>query len=103
MHGLSLYVYASVYMCLCMDQVYLYMRVFYVYMHGSSLFVYASVYMCICMDRVYMYMHGSSLYVYASVYRCICMDQVYMYMRMFICVYAWIEFNVYASVICVYA
>ncbi len=28
MHGSSLYVYASVYRCICMDQVYLYMRVF---------------------------------------------------------------------------
>ncbi len=39
-----------------------------------------------------MYMHGSSLYVFASVYRCICMDRVYMYVRVFIGVYAWIEF-----------
>ncbi len=30
MHGSSLYVYASVYMCICMDQVYMYMRVFIV-------------------------------------------------------------------------
>ncbi len=28
MHGLSLFVYASVYMCIFMDQVYMYMRVF---------------------------------------------------------------------------
>ncbi len=58
-------VYASVYRCICMDQVY----------------VYANVYMCICMDRVYMYMRVF-ICVYswieficvASVYRCICMD-----------------------------
>ncbi len=92
--------YASVYRCVCIDQVYMYMQVFicvyawieficickclYVYMHGSSLYVYASV--------SYVYMHGSSLYVYASVYRCICMDRVYMNVREFIRVYAWIEF-----------
>ncbi len=28
MHGSSLYVYASVYRCICMDQVYMYVRVF---------------------------------------------------------------------------
>ncbi len=48
-------------------------------MHGSSLYVYASVYRCVCMDQVYMY-------------RCVCMHRVYMYMRVFIGVYAWIEF-----------
>ncbi len=37
-------------------------------------------------------MHGSSLYVCVCVYRCICMDRVYMYKRVFIGVYAWIEF-----------
>ncbi len=93
MHGSSLYVYASVigvyawieFICiceclygLCMDQVYMYMRVFIGVYAWMSLYVYASVYMC-CMDQViciceclYVYMHGSSLFVYA----------------MFICVYA---------------
>ncbi len=28
MHGSSLYVYASMYRCICMDQVYMYVRVF---------------------------------------------------------------------------
>ncbi len=37
-------------------------------------------------------MHGLSLYVCVSVYRCICTDRVYMYVRVFIGVYAWIEF-----------
>ncbi len=59
-------VYASVYRCICMDRVYLYMRVF--------ICVYAWIeFICIC-EYLYVYMHGSSLYVYASVYRCICMD-----------------------------
>ncbi len=65
MHGSSLYVYASMYRCVCMQRVYMYVRVFlWVYMHGSSLYVYASVYRC---------MHASSLYVYASY------SQVYMH------------------------
>ncbi len=56
MHGSSLYVCVSVYRCICMDQVYMYVCVFlWVYMHGSSLYVCASVYRCICMDQVYMY------------------------------------------------
>ncbi len=37
-------------------------------------------------------MHGSSLYAGASVYKCICMDRVYMYVRVFLGVYARIEF-----------
>ncbi len=66
MHGTRLYVYASVYMCICMDQVYMYMQVF--------ICVYAWIkFICIC-ECLYVYMHGSSLYVYASVYRCICMN-----------------------------
>ncbi len=65
MHGSSLYVYASMYRCVCIQRVYMYVRVFlWVYMHGSSLYVYASVYRC---------MHASSLYVYASY------SQVYMH------------------------
>ncbi len=72
MHELSLYVYAGVYMCICMDRVYMYMRVF--------IGVYAWIkFICIC-KCLYVYMHESSLYVYASVYMCLCMDQVYMYM-----------------------
>ncbi len=55
-------------------------------LHAASLYV---LYVCVCL---WVYMHGSSLYVYASVYRCICMRQVYMYKRVFIGVYAWIEF-----------
>ncbi len=48
MHGSSLYVYASVYRCVCMDQVYMYMRV------------------CIgvCMRQVYMYVQ--------VIHKCIC-------------------------------
>ncbi len=71
MHGSSLCVYASMYRCVCMQRVYMYVRVFlWVYMHGSSLYVYASVYRCICMDRVYMY---------KRVFIGVCMRQVYMY------------------------
>ncbi len=72
MHGSSLYVYASVYRCICMDQV-----VIYVSMHGSS-YVYASVYMCICMDRV-MYMRVF-ICVYAWIELCIC-ECLYVYMH----------------------
>ncbi len=61
MHGSSLYVYESMYRCVCMQRVYMYVRVLlWVYMHGSSLHVKASVYKC---------MRESSLYVYASVAR----------------------------------
>ncbi len=82
MHGSSLCVCASVYRCICMDQVYMYVRVF--------IGVYAWIkFICV---RVFIGLHGSSLYVCASVYRCICMDQVYMYVRVFIGVYAWIKF-----------
>ncbi len=76
MHG-SLYVYARVYRCICME-VYMYVRVF--------IGVYAWKFICMC-ECLEVYMHGS-LYVCASVYRCICME-VYMYMRVFIGVYAW--------------
>ncbi len=69
MHGSSLYVCVSVYRCICMDQVYMYVRVF--------IGVYAwikFICMCVCFCG------------------CICMDQVYMYVRVFIGVYAWIKF-----------
>ncbi len=68
MHGSSLYVYVSMYKCICMQRVYMYVRVF--------LGEYAWI----------------KLYVYASMYRCVCMQRVYMYVRVFIGVYAWIKF-----------
>ncbi len=48
MHGSSLYVYASVYRCICMDRVYMYMRVF----------------IGVCMRQVYMYKR--------VIHKCIC-------------------------------
>ncbi len=69
MHGSSLYVYVSMYRCVCAHRFYMYVRVL-----------------------LWVYMHGSSLYVYASMYRCICIQRVYMYVRVFIGVYAWIKF-----------
>ncbi len=51
MHGSSLYVYASMYRCVCVQRVYMYVLVLlWVYMHGSSLYVYASMYSCVCMQ-----------------------------------------------------
>ncbi len=50
MHGSSLYECARVYTCICMDRVYMYMRVFIGVYAWIKLYVYASVYMCICMD-----------------------------------------------------
>ncbi len=64
MHGLSLYVCASVYRCICIDRVYMYVRVF--------IGVYASVYRCICTDRVYMYVRVF-IGVYARIeFICMC-------------------------------
>ncbi len=108
MHGSSLYVNASVYMCICMDRVYMYMRVFHMCICMGRVYMYMRVFIgvyawiefiCIC-ECLYVFMHGSSLFVYASVYMCICMDQVYLYMRVLyvymhgssLYVYAWIEF-----------
>ncbi len=51
MHGSSLYVYASVYMCIWMDRVYMYMRVFIGVYAWIEIYVYASVYRY-SMDRV---------------------------------------------------
>ncbi len=68
MHGSSLYVYASVYRCICTDRVYMYMRVF--------IGVYARIEFICMFECLYVYMHGSS----------------YIYVRMFIGVYARIEF-----------
>ncbi len=85
MHGSSLYVYASMYRCVCMHRVYMYVQVFI---------------RCICMDQVYMYMRVSigvsacSEFICMCVCCCeyICMDRVYMYKRVSIGVYACIKF-----------
>ncbi len=54
MHG-SLYVCASVYRCICMDRIYMFVQVF--------IGVYAcSEFICMCV-LLWVYMHGSSLYV----------------------------------------
>ncbi len=55
MHGSSLYVCASVYRCICMDQVYMYKRVF--------IGVYAWIKFICISECLLVYMHGSSLYV----------------------------------------
>ncbi len=55
MHGSSLYVCVSVYRCICMDQVYMYKRVFIGVYAWIKFICIWSVYRCICMDQVYMY------------------------------------------------
>ncbi len=52
MHGSSFMYMRVFHMCICMDRVYMYMRVFIGVLHGSSLLS-ESLY-GICMDRVYM-------------------------------------------------
>ncbi len=46
MHGSSLYVYASMYRCVCAHRVYMYVRVFIGVYAWISLYVYASMYRC---------------------------------------------------------
>ncbi len=73
MRASSLYVCASMYRCVCMDQVYVYMRVC-IGVSACSEFICMCVSCCgcICMDRVYMY---------KRVFIGVCMRQVYMYKR----------------------
>ncbi len=80
MRASSLYVWASVYRCICMDQVYMYMRVC-IGVSAYSEFICMCVCCCgcICMDRVYMYKRVSigvcmrQAYMYTQViHKCIC-------------------------------
>ncbi len=73
LHAVSLYVCACVYKCICMDQVYMYMRVC-IGVSACSEFICMCVCCCgsICMDQVYMYMRvciGVSAY---SEFICMC-------------------------------
>ncbi len=73
LHAAFLYVCASVYRCICMDQVYMYMQVC-IGVFACSEFICMCVCCCgcICMDRVYMYKQVSIS---------VCVSQVYMYMQ----------------------